>query len=95
MHAQLEQCTAFGAGTKAYYDAHVAVFPCTVLEVIEPGNGLFVTSGKLKIRCDEDRGPYKKGETMEVKGYHTFPRKHRIRKGMGYRINPFYKWVKS
>lgn len=94
MKDQLEHCKEYGAGTKAFYDAFIHVFPCTVLEVMEPGNGIFVTSGKLRIRCDKDTGPYKKGEEMEVTGYHTFPRKHRYYTDGGQaRINKWYKWV--
>jgi hypothetical protein len=89
-------CKEYGVGTKAYYDAFMHIVACTVLEVIEPGNGINVGSGKLRIRCDENKGPYKKGETMEVSGYHTFPKKHRYATSNGqYRIEKFYQWVKS
>lgn len=54
----------YKAGTKAFYDAHTVVIPCTVKEVIEEGNGVFVTSGKLLIVVDENSGPYKKGEEI-------------------------------
>lgn len=64
---------AFGPKTKALYDAYIHVLPCTVLEVLEPGNGRVVTSGRLKIRVEEDRGPYKKGEILEVSGHDTVP----------------------
>ena len=84
----------YKAGTKAFYDAHTVIIPCTVKEVIEEGNGLIVTSGKLLIVVNEDSGPYKKGEEMTVTGYHTYPRKHRIKREFSYRINCFYRWVK-
>ena len=90
---QLAKSPEYKAGTKAYYDAFSVVFPCTVLQVIEPGNGVFVTSGKLKIRCDRDTGPYKKGEVMDVTGYHTYPRNHRIKKEHSHVINKWYRWM--
>lgn len=94
LHRQLENCKEFGVGTKAFYDAFLHVVPCTVLEVIEPGNGIVVTSGKLKVRCDKDTGPYKKGEIMEVCGYHTFPKTHRYYNSSGQaRISEWYKWA--
>lgn len=79
----------FKAGTKAYYDAHSIMFPCTVLEVLQEGNGVFVTSGKLRIRCDRTSGPYKVGEELTVSGYHCFPRTH-----FSKAINRWYRWVK-
>lgn len=83
----------FKAGTEAYYDAFANVFPCTVLEVLQEGNGVFVTSGKLRIRCDRTSGPYKKGEELTVSGYHCFPRTHRIKRSRT-TINCWYRWVK-
>jgi hypothetical protein len=91
----LDNCQSFKAGTSAFYDAHVAVVPCKVLEVLEEGSGVFVCAGRLRIRLTESRGPYREGEEMEVKAYHTFPRKHRVLRGYHYRINPRYKWVKN
>jgi hypothetical protein len=91
----LAQCQAFPAGTSAFYDAHIAVLPCTVLEVLEEGSGYFVCEGRLRIKVTEARGPYRKGEVMEVTAYHTFPRTHRRLRGFHYRINPWYKWVKG
>ena len=91
----LAHCQAFGAGTSAFYDAHVAVVPCVVEEVLEEGNGVFVCGGRLRIRLTQSRGPYREGEVMEVKAYHTFPRTHRRLRGYHYRINPLYKWVKG
>jgi hypothetical protein len=91
---QLACCKKYKAGTAALYDAFTYALPCTVLEVIEPGNGIFVTSGKLKIRIDEDTGPYKKGEEMLVTGYHTFPRKQRYSSDGQFKINGYYQWVK-
>lgn len=84
---------SFTAGTKAYYDAHTHVLPCTVLEVIEPGNGTAVTSGKLQIRVDKTTGPYAKGEVLTVRGFHTFPRSHRVVRDGFIKINPNYRWV--
>jgi hypothetical protein len=100
MNAELEQIKArlavspaYSVGTKAFFDAHTVVFPCTVIQVIEPGDGVHVTVGRLKIRCDEDTGPYKKDEELEVPAYHTFPRKHRVVKGFHYTIDKWYRWV--
>ena len=90
----LSESREYKAGTKAFYDAHSVIIPCTVKEVIEEGNGVFVRSGKLLIVVNEDCGPYKKGEEMTVTGYHTYPRKHRIKKQFSYRINVWYRWVK-
>jgi hypothetical protein len=83
----------FGAGEKAYHDAHTHVFPCTVLEVLEPGNGSAVTSGKLRIRVDKTTGPYAKGEVLTVRGFHTFPRSCRVVRRGFIRINPNYRWA--
>lgn len=94
LKANLANSPEYKAGTKAFYDAHTVVIPCTVKEVIEEGNGVFVTSGKLLIVVDENSGPYKKGEEMTVTGYHTFPRKHRIKKQFRNDINKWYRWVK-
>lgn len=91
---QLAQSPEYKAGTKAFYDAHVVVFPCTVLEVLVEGNGVFVTSGKLRIRCDATVGPYQKGEEMEVTGFHCFPKKHRVKRESKNVINKWYRWVK-
>ena len=83
----------FYAGEAAFYDAHTHILPCRVLEVIKPGNGRVVTSGRLKIELTKTVGPYKKGETMEVSGYHTFPKTHSSWKESGQmRINPLYRW---
>lgn len=96
MLTDLTHCTEYGPGTKAFYDAFVYMLKCTVLEVMVPGNGIFVTSGKLRIQIDEDTGPYKKGEQMVVSGYHTFPVDHYYSTPTGQaRINGFYCWVPS
>lgn len=93
--ANLAASPAYGVGTKAFFDAHSAIVPCTVLQVIEPGDGVHVTTGKLKIRCTADAGPYRKGEELEVPAYHTFPAKHRICKGSHIRINKWYRWTQG
>ncbi|MBL4828268.1 MAG: hypothetical protein JKY66_11260 [Spongiibacteraceae bacterium] len=84
----------FTVKTKAFYDAHMHILKCTVMEVIEPGNGRIVGSGKLKIRVDQENGPYTKGEIMEVDGYHTYPRVMTIKKQYSTNINPNYEWIK-
>jgi hypothetical protein len=84
----------FKAGTKALYDAHFQVLACTVLEVIEPGNGRDVGSGKLKVKITAGDGMYPKGEIIEVDGYHTFPKVMRLNKMYTFRINPNYEWIK-
>jgi hypothetical protein len=84
----------YRAGTKAFYDAHAFIIPCTVKEVIEEGNGVYVSTGRLKIVVDRGCGPYKKGDEMTVSAYHTFPRSHRVKRGHGYRINCLYRWVR-
>jgi len=100
MNAELEQIKAglaaspaYGVGTKAFFDAHTVVFPCIVIQVIEPGDGVHVAVGRLKIRCDKDTGPYKKGEEMEVCAYHTFPKNHRVFREFNHTINKWYRWV--
>lgn len=88
----VDRCTVYGSGTIAYYDAHTVVVPCVVKDVIQPGNGFYVSSGSLKIVVTKDTGPYKRGEEMTVTGYHTFPRSHRISRGGRYTINQYYRW---
>lgn len=90
-----KHCSEHRSGTLAYYDAHTHIVPCKVVEVLEEGNGIFVTSGRLIICCTASRGPYQKGEQLEVSGYHTYPRSHRIKKQYAYYINPNYRWVKG
>jgi hypothetical protein len=83
----------FKAGTTALWDLHVQVLECTVLEVIEPGNGRDVGSGKLSIKITAGDGMYPKGEILEVDGYHCFPKAMRINKPITFRINPNYEWI--
>lgn len=84
---------AFGPRTKALYDAYLHILPCTVLEVLKPGNGCVVQSGRLKIRLDEDRGPYKKGEILEVNGHDTVPACRWYLTPLGQdRIDVRYRW---
>lgn len=92
---QLLHSSVFKAGASAYYDAFRWIVPVKVLEVIEPGNGIVVGSGKLKIEVKKDTGPYRKGEILESSGFTVFPTSHRkIRDGQYY-INKFYKWEKN
>ena len=92
---QINQCPVYGAGTRAFYDAYSGLVPCTVLRVLEEGNGVLVGTGKLKIRCDANVGPYRKGETLIVSAHYTYPRTHRILRDGQYRINTLYRWGKS
>lgn len=81
-------------GTKATYDAHTNLLDVIVEDVIEPGNGQSVASGRLAIRVLKDNGPYKKDERMEVTGFHCIPKPHiRFNSAGQARINPQYEWV--
>ena len=44
---QINQCPVYGAGTRAFYDAYSGLVPCTVLRVLEEGNGVLVRIREL------------------------------------------------
>jgi len=92
----LADCQAFGAGTAAMYDAHVqGLIPVTVLEVLEEGTGFQVTSGRLRLRCEQARPGFQLGEVFTAVGYHTIPRDYVYLRDGHYRIRPCYRWVRE
>ncbi len=65
----------------------------TALEVIEPGDGSRF-NGKIRVKVNETRGGYRKGEVVILNAHTVVPRKHRRVRSGQYRINTQYAWVK-
>lgn len=85
-------CLVYGAGALAYLDTFAGMVPCRVLEVIEPGNGIRCSSGRLRIRLMRTVGAYKQGEILEWSCDHVVPRAHRVLRGYHYRISTNYRY---
>lgn len=82
----------YGKGTKAFLDAFSAgLIRCTVLDVLKPGDGKSIApSGLVRIRVDETRKGFRKGEILEHGSHSVVPRDRVYTRGYFYRINTQY-----
>ena len=80
----------FYAGQTAILDARYLI-PCKVLKVIEPYNGVNVTTGEVEIQITESGKGYTKGEILTKPAYYVVPKTCLVTRNGHYRITP-YKW---
>lgn len=85
----------YKAGTLAYYDTLCAgLVPCKVLHVEAESYGFRVATPKvLTCKITEDRGPYRKGEIMELNAEQAPPRDMVRRTRYTYCVCTAYKYV--
>ena len=79
----------------AFIDGFGGCIRCTVIEIIEPGEGNQFMRGKIRARVDEKRGGYAKGEIVVMGPHDIVPRDRRYSRGCHYYINTQYAWVKE
>lgn len=91
----MNSVTQYKAPRAAFIDGFGGLTSCTVIEVIEPGEGNQFEKGKIRVRVDETRSGYSKGEVL-VLGPRSIVPKDRLReRGYHYRIDTRYAWVQE
>ncbi len=85
----------FTAPESIYVDSFSGPIKGRALEVIETGTGRRVTSGKIKVKIEETRGGYRKGEVVVLGAHDVFPRSHLKKRGIYKRISTLYAWDKK
>ncbi len=85
----------YRAPALAFLDGFGGCTRCTVIEVIEPGDGNQFMRGKIRARVDETHGGYAKGEIVVMGPHDIVPRDRLYSRGCHYYINTLYAWVKE
>ncbi len=85
----------YRAPASAFIDGFGGCTRCTVIEVIEPGEGNQLSRGRIRARVDETHGGYAKGEIVVMGPHHIVPRDRLYSRGCHYYINTQYAWVKE
>ncbi len=85
----------YRAPASAFIDGFGGCTRCTVIEVIEPGEGNQFMRGRIRARVDETHGGYAKGEIVVMGPHAIVPRDRLYSRGCHYYINTQYAWVKE
>ncbi|HOC54017.1 MAG TPA: hypothetical protein PKI20_00200 [Verrucomicrobiota bacterium] len=85
----------YRAPASALIDGFGGCTRCTVIEVIEPGEGNQFMRGRIRARVDETHGGYAKGEIVVMGPHNIVPRDRLYSRGFHYYINTQYAWVKE
>ena len=85
----------YRAPASALIDGFGGCTRCTVIGVIEPGEGNQFMRGRIRARVDETHGGYAKGEIVVMGPHDIVPRDRLYSRGFHYYINTQYAWVKE
>ena len=85
----------YRAPASAAIDGFGGCTRCTVIEVIEPGEGNQFMRGRIRARVDETHGGYAKGEIVVMGPHDIVPRDRLYSRGFHYYINTQYAWVRE
>ena len=81
----------YTVGTKVFCDFHFGGKPRgKVIEIVEPGDGKRMTTGKVRVQITETVGAYRNGEVLIVNTFEAVPVKQEFRKR-----GSFFRWINT